>query len=165
MSQQMRNNHILALPFLQTAAEREQQPKYQLQYGLALAHENYYNEARDVFLSIIKTDSTQADALYNLGIIAFHENNKTTAKDYFKKAISAQPSHTLDQQALEQMKYDALEDEKARSSRWIMKRMTIKGILKERLFLQFLKTPVIIFLLYKLMFMKQGKSMMKKILN
>lgn len=111
MSHQMRNNHILALPFLQTAAEREQQPKYQLQYGLALAHENYYNEARDVFLSIIKTDSTQADALYNLGIIAFHENNKTTAKDYFKKAISAQPSHTLAQQALEQLKYDALEDE------------------------------------------------------
>src|SRR5699024_3009534 len=103
--------HILALPFLQTAAEREQQPKYQLQSGLALAHENYYNEARDVFLSIIKTDSTQADALYNSAIIAFHENNKTTAKDELIKGISAQSCHTDGRQVHEQTKNDAREDE------------------------------------------------------
>lgn len=111
MSHQKRSNHILAMPFLQTAAEKDKQPNYQLQYGLALAHEKYYDEARNVFLAMIETDETQADALYNLGVIAFLENKKTMAQDYLNKAMAAQPSHTLAQQALEQMKNNAREDE------------------------------------------------------
>lgn len=111
MSYQMRDNHILAIPFLQTAAEKDKQPDYQLQYGLALAHEKYYEEAEEIFLNAVEQDSTHADAFYNLGILAFHERKLEKARNYLNKAISAQPSHTLAHQALEQMKRNISEDE------------------------------------------------------
>lgn len=111
MSYQMRENHMLAIPVLQTAAEKDNQPNYQLQYGLSLAHEKYYTEAEEIFLKVAENDSTHADAFYNLGIISFHERKLAKARDYLNKAISAEPSHTLAHQALEQMKRNISEDE------------------------------------------------------
>lgn len=99
MTYMKRDQLMVAVPFLQRASEIEKKEEFMFQYGLALAKLHYYKEARHAFLELIKYNPKYADALYNLGILAFHANNLQDALDYFEKTIAIQNNHTLAKEA------------------------------------------------------------------
>lgn len=94
-----RQDFMLALPFLQRASELDRSSATIFPYGLALAQMNYVREAKEVFESVIELEQHHADALYNLGIIAVHDEDMDRALDYFEQVLAVQPTHTLAQEA------------------------------------------------------------------
>lgn len=94
-----REDTLLALPFLQRASELDKNPATMFSYGLALAQTNYLQEAKLVLEAVIDLDQDHADALYNLGIIAVHDDAFDNALSYFERVLKLQPEHTLAQEA------------------------------------------------------------------
>jgi len=94
-------NTLYALSFLQRAAELDSTVNHLFQYGLALAQTNYLKEAKKVFLKVIDQAPEHADSLYNLAIIAIHEEEKLTALQLLNKTLHIEPEHLLARQALE----------------------------------------------------------------
>lgn len=93
----------LSLPYLQRSAELSDEVDKHFQYGLSLAKLNYIEEAKRVFEKVIALDEHHADGLYNLGIIAMHEQDFAKATDYIEKTLQLQENHTLALQAKETM--------------------------------------------------------------
>src|SRR5699024_6494948 len=91
----------LSLPYLQRSAELSNQADKQFQYGLSLAKLNYIEEAKEVFERVIALDDKHADGLYNLAIIAMHEQDLAVAADYIAQTLQLQENHALALQAKE----------------------------------------------------------------
>lgn len=92
----VKNEHLIqAVPFLQRAAELDEGVDKAFQYGLLLAQLNYLEEAEEVLQIVVEGDAEHADALYNLGIIAGHKEEKETAIELLTKVIALQPEHQL----------------------------------------------------------------------
>lgn len=99
MTYMLRDQMMLCLPFLQRATEIERKEEYLFQYGLALAKMHYAEEASQIFHDLLSINETHADALYNLGILAFHATNFDDALDYLNRALQQQPDHSLARKA------------------------------------------------------------------
>lgn len=103
MTHVKRKDIILALPFLQRAAELDKQADMLFQYGLALAQTNFMSEAEEVLKEVLEIESEHADALYNLGVIAVHQDDTKIALSYFEQALNVQANHALAKQAKENL--------------------------------------------------------------
>ncbi len=90
-----RKDLILAIPFLQRAAELSTDAEIKFQYGLVLAQTNYLKEAKIILDEVITLDNTHADALYNLGIIAVQQNEHDVALSYMNEVLDLEPNHLL----------------------------------------------------------------------
>lgn len=111
MTHLKQKNDILALPFLQRAVELDGEVEKLFQYGLLLAKSNYLDEAKKVFHNILKIKTSHADTLYNLGMIAIHQNDKNVALMYLEQAISANEHHTLAKNAIKQLQMNGMDGE------------------------------------------------------
>jgi len=100
------NQQKLAIPYLQRAVELNESIDYLFQYGLALAQSQYLSEAKRVLEKVINKDKEHADALYNLGIIAIHENNEKVAIKFLNRTISLQEDHLLAKKAIKLLEID-----------------------------------------------------------
>jgi tetratricopeptide (TPR) repeat protein len=61
--------------------------------ALALYEQGNIRGARRAFLSILKKDTLNTDALYNLGIIAKDHKNYDEAINYYERVISIDPAY------------------------------------------------------------------------
>src|SRR5699024_2976148 len=87
LSHMKQQNNMLAIPFLQRAAELNNDTDIKFQYGLVLAKTNYLKEAEKMLTEVIMEKPTHADALYNLGILKLHEEKLAEAIDFIDRAI------------------------------------------------------------------------------
>lgn len=101
MTYVQKDNITLSLPYLQRSAELSDEADKHFQYGLSLAKLNYIEEAKTVFEKVISLEPNHADGLYNLAIIAMHEEDLALASDYIEKTLKVQADHTLALQAKE----------------------------------------------------------------
>lgn len=84
-----------AIPFFEAAYQSNRHDMDTLmQYGLACAHLELYEQAETLFnaLNEIKPD---ADAYYNLGLISMMHENNQQAEAHFKAAVDLQKDHYL----------------------------------------------------------------------
>jgi len=94
------NQVRLAIPYLQRAAELDRSVAKLFQYGLVMAQTNYIQEAEHILKQVIDKDPKHPDALYNLGMIELHNNERENAKKLFEKTLSIQADHLLAIKAL-----------------------------------------------------------------
>ncbi|MFU0761939.1 tetratricopeptide repeat protein [Staphylococcus pasteuri] len=97
------NAHKEALPFLMTAAEKDQQhdTEVQFQYGLVLCQLEMFDAAITQLNYVLSLDSSHVDAIYNLGLATYMKNEDINeAIAYFKQAVEIDPEHLLSQRAL-----------------------------------------------------------------
>lgn len=86
----------LSLPYLLRASElNHEDDDILFQYGLALAQSNILNDAKQVFLDVLKLNPNHSDAYYNLGVIELFNENMEDALNCFNKALGIQPDHLL----------------------------------------------------------------------
>ncbi len=96
----IQQNHFkMALPYLLRAIELDETVEKLFQYGLALAQAQHIKEAKAILQKVVEKDSKHADAMYNLGIIAFHEDDLKWAEELITRALSIQPDHLLAKRA------------------------------------------------------------------
>lgn len=96
MSMNQQNLKALAIPYLQRAAELDDNDEAKLfQYGLTLAELNYLPEAKKVFEDVLQINQQHSDAHYNLGVLALYDENSTCALKHFTSALNHQPDHIL----------------------------------------------------------------------
>jgi len=95
-----RQNNLLALPFLQRATEFQEDVIYLFQYGLTLAKLQHYDTAKEIFKRILSIDEQHADTLYNLAIVYIHKGHDEDGFNLLKKALEAEPNHSLAKDAL-----------------------------------------------------------------
>ena len=88
-----------ALPYLMTAAEKDENrdSEIQFQYGLVLCQLEMFEQAIQQLKYVLQLDSSHTDALYNLGLAIYMETD--TAISYFERAIAIDPKHLLSQHA------------------------------------------------------------------
>ncbi|MEX2947422.1 tetratricopeptide repeat protein [Staphylococcus warneri] len=99
--------HKEALPFLMTAAEKDQQQdtEVQFQYGLVLCQLEMFDQAIKQLKIVLSIDSNHVDAIYNLGLATYMKNEDVDeAIEYFNKAIEIDSGHLLSQHALKTFK-------------------------------------------------------------
>ena len=61
--------------------------------GETLFADGKIDEAEACFLSLVESDSCCKETYNNLGVIAFQNNDKENAIDYFTKALEIDPLH------------------------------------------------------------------------
>lgn len=84
-----------ALPFFETAYQSDAHDEdILLQYGLACAHLELYPQA-ETLLNQLNAMKPDADAHYNLGLIAMMNDNKSRAKAHFTSAVELERDHYL----------------------------------------------------------------------
>ena len=91
-----------ALPYLMTAAEKDENrdSEIQFQYGLVLCQLEMFEQAIQQLKYVLQLDSSHTDALYNLGLALYMETEDIdTAISYFERAIAIDPKHLLSQHA------------------------------------------------------------------
>ncbi|UZW85153.1 tetratricopeptide repeat protein [Staphylococcus lugdunensis] len=91
-----------ALPYLMTAAEKDENrdSEIQFQYGLVLCQLEMFEQAIQQLKYVLQLDSSHTDALYNLGLAIYMETEDIdTAISYFERAIAIDPKHLLSQHA------------------------------------------------------------------
>lgn len=91
-----------ALPYLMTAAEKDENrdSEIQFQYGLVLCQLEMFAQAIQQLKYVLQLDSSHTDALYNLGLAIYMETEDIdTAISYFERAIAIDPKHLLSQHA------------------------------------------------------------------
>lgn len=102
-----------ALPFLMTAAEKDnrQDVEVQFQYGLVLCHLEMFEQAIKQLKYVLTIESDHTDALYNLGLATYMQTEDTeTAIQYFEHAVSINPEHLMSQHAIKTFKSIAEEE-------------------------------------------------------
>lgn len=103
-SLQKEEQNLLAIPFLQRAAELDpDNEEFLFQYGLALAQNNHIDQAESVFHEVLSKNKQHSDAYYNLGVISLFKENAEAALEYFHKAVDIQPGHILAQNGIKQV--------------------------------------------------------------
>ena len=93
-----------ALPFFETAYQQDNEDlDLLLQYGLACAHLELYEQAEILFnkVNALKPDP---DAYYNLGLIAMMHDNNQQAESHFNAAVTLQKDHYLALNGLKNLK-------------------------------------------------------------
>nr|WP_277951054.1 tetratricopeptide repeat protein [Staphylococcus lugdunensis] len=91
-----------ALPYLMTAAEKDENrdSEIQFQYGLVLCQLEMFEQAIQQLKYVLQLDSSHTDALYNLGLAIYMKTEDIdTAISYFERAIAIDPKHLLSQHA------------------------------------------------------------------
>ncbi|MGI2270801.1 tetratricopeptide repeat protein [Staphylococcus cohnii] len=102
-----------ALPFLMTAAEKDNRNdvEVQFQYGLVLCHLEMYEQAVSQLKYVLTLDEAHTDALYNLGLATYMLTEDTeSAIEYFERAVSINPEHLMSQHAIKTFKSIAEEE-------------------------------------------------------
>src|SRR5690625_1399227 len=99
----------LAIPYLQRAAELDPSVPKLFQYGLVMAQNHFLTEAQHILEQVIQKKPKHPDALYNLGMIYLHKNERDNAKELFKKAIIIQADHLLAIRALRMLEKGNIE--------------------------------------------------------
>ena len=96
-----------ALPYLMTAAEKDENrdSEIQFQYGLVLCQLEMFEQAIQQLKYVLQLDPSHTDALYNLGLALYMETEDIdTAISYFERAIAIDPKHLLSQHAKQTFK-------------------------------------------------------------
>lgn len=91
-----------ALPYLMTAAEKDENrdSEIQFQYGLVLCQLEMFEQAIQQLKYVLQLAPSHTDALYNLGLALYMETEDIdTAISYFERAIAIDPKHLLSQHA------------------------------------------------------------------
>lgn len=89
------NQQKMALPFFETAYQSNRHDiDIMMQYGLACCHLELYTQGKVLFTTINDIEAN-ADAYYNLGLIAMMEDDEQRAHSYFEHAVKLQPDHYL----------------------------------------------------------------------
>ncbi|MDX2104945.1 MAG: tetratricopeptide repeat protein [Candidatus Melainabacteria bacterium] len=65
-----------------------------LERATALYSQGNLNEAEKLFKQVASSDSSNVDAVYNLGVISEDKHDYKSALDYYKKALKMNPSDT-----------------------------------------------------------------------
>ncbi|WP_145353155.1 tetratricopeptide repeat protein [Staphylococcus cohnii] len=102
-----------ALPFLMTAAEKDNRNdvEVQFQYGLVLCHLEMYEQAVSQLKYVLTLDEAHTDALYNLGLATYMlTEDIESAIEYFERAVSINPEHLMSQHAIKTFKSIAEEE-------------------------------------------------------
>ncbi|OEK70336.1 hypothetical protein AST00_00565 [Staphylococcus equorum] len=102
-----------ALPFLMTAAEKDDRKdvEVQFQYGLVLCHLEMFEQAMTQLNHVLTLDEKHSDALYNLGLATYMQTEDTTqAIQIFERAVEANPGHVMSQHAIKTFKSIAEEE-------------------------------------------------------
>ena len=102
-----------ALPFLMTAAEKDNRKdvEVQFQYGLVLCHLEMYEQAVSQLQYVVSLDDKHTDALYNLGLATYMLTEDTEcAIEYFERAVAINPEHLMSQHAIKKFKSIAEEE-------------------------------------------------------
>ncbi|MDG0838187.1 tetratricopeptide repeat protein [Staphylococcus equorum] len=102
-----------ALPFLMTAAEKDDRKdvEVQFQYGLVLCHLEMFEQAMTQLNHVLTLDEKHSDALYNLGLATYMQTEDTTqAIQIFERAVEANPEHVMSQHAIKTFKSIAEEE-------------------------------------------------------
>jgi tetratricopeptide (TPR) repeat protein len=100
MTHMKREQYMLAVPFLQRAVELHREIDTLFQYGLSLAKTSYIQEAKEIFREVVEKSVDHVDALYNLGVIAVHQNQVNLSRTYFEKVLALDEKHILARNAL-----------------------------------------------------------------
>ncbi len=93
-----------ALPFFETAYQQDSEDfDLLLQYGLACAHLELYEQGKTLFnkVNALKPDP---DAYYNLGLIAMMQDDIKQAESHFNAAVALQKDHYLALNGLKNLK-------------------------------------------------------------
>lgn len=69
----------------------------------AYQEQSKWDEARDIYLDVIKVDSTNQAAMYHLGVIAIDNKDYPEAEKRFKELLAKHPSHLLGMAALSEL--------------------------------------------------------------
>ncbi|MBC8779954.1 MULTISPECIES: tetratricopeptide repeat protein [Staphylococcus] len=96
-----------ALPFLMTAAEKDDNDdvEIQFQYGLVLCQLEMFEQAINQLNHVLKIDPKHVDAIYNLGLASYMKKEDVDeAIAYFEQAVSIDEQHLLSQHALKTFK-------------------------------------------------------------
>ena len=96
-----------ALPFLMTAAEKDesQDAEIQFQYGLVLCQLEMFDVAIRQLNKVLSIDEHHIDAIYNLGLATYMKyEDIDEAIAYFEQAVSIDQAHLLSQHALKTFK-------------------------------------------------------------
>ncbi|XVL43468.1 tetratricopeptide repeat protein [Staphylococcus equorum] len=102
-----------ALPFLMTAAEKDDRKdvEVQFQYGLVLCHLEMFEQAITQLNYVLTLDEKHSDALYNLGLATYMQTEDTTqAIQIFERAVEVNPEHVMSQHAIKTFKSIAEEE-------------------------------------------------------
>ncbi|MUV39540.1 putative UDP-N-acetylglucosamine--peptide N-acetylglucosaminyltransferase SEC [Lentibacillus sp. JNUCC-1] len=99
------NQSRLAIPYLMRASELlPDDMDVAFQYALALAQNQFIEEAKEVFERVLSFDEAHSDAHYNLGVIAMYHDQVKAAYNHFQAALTSQPDHALASNGLKQAK-------------------------------------------------------------
>ncbi|MCD8840444.1 tetratricopeptide repeat protein [Staphylococcus arlettae] len=101
-----------AIPFLMTAAEKDDRRdvEVQFQYGLVLCHLEMFKQAITQLNRVLSLDNKHVDALYNLGLATYMDTEDIdVALRYFKQAVAINPEHHMSQHAIQT--FEAIKEE------------------------------------------------------